>query len=288
MARHFGGVNQNRGGDKAKVFALAGVFVFLLLIGGVLLVYSSGEAKSPPPARVVTVEKEPEIAMVDVLVPIKNIATGQQLAPSLFRKESRPKVAVSPRAVRSFEEIQNHFAKTLIVEGQPLVREYITAVKPTSEVTARIPEGYRAISIRVDATSSVEGFARPGARVDVQWVSSMRGGSGVTTIVQNAKVLSAERQINPNAPPGAPVPSTVTLLVTSEDASRITLATATGRLTLVLRGDTDVKAMSDSTITVEDLRGGSSKGPRAACEGSVTIGQVKYCVKPGGELEPLN
>jgi pilus assembly protein CpaB len=222
-----------------------------------------------------------------VLVPVREIEAGLALEPTMFRREPRPQVGVSPRVVRDFEEIQGLFARSLIVPGQPLHRDYITTVKPTNAITANIPEGHRAVTISVDARSSVEGWVRPGARVDVIWASSIRGRPGVTVIVQNALVLSAERNPDPKVQPGAPVPNTVTLLVTADDAARINLAQTTGSLTLQLRGDNDPgKGRAGGSITVEDLYGGnSSTGPTHNCEGTVVLSGVKYCVRPGGKLE---
>jgi len=275
------------GADRAKVFILLGIIaVVVFLLVAFLSLYSRASATNTKPV-VVETEKETQVKMVDVLVPVREIEAGTRLEASMFRRESRPQVGVSPRVVRDFEEIQGLYARSLIVPGQPLHRDYITTVKPTNAITANIPEGHRAVTISVDAKSAVEGWVRPGARVDVVWASSIRGRPGVTVIVQNALVLSAERNPDPKVQPGSPVPSTVTLLVTAEDAAKINLAQTTGSLTLQLRGDNDPgKGRQGGSITIDDLYGRDpNTGPRHSCEGSVIIGGVKYCVKPGGKLE---
>ena len=289
MTGHFGGVHPAGSPDKARVFILLGVVVIVtcLLVAGVSLYTRASE--NSPKTVVVETEKEAPVRMVEVLVPIQNIDSGVPLEPSMFRKESRPQVGVSTRVVRDFEEIQGHYARSLIIPGQPLARDFITSVKPTNAITANIPEGHRAVTISVDAKSSVEGWVRPGARVDVVWASSIRGQPGVTVIVQNAKVLSAERDINAKVQPNAPVPSTVTLLVTAQDAAKIQLAQTTGSLTLQLRGDNDVGKVGGGggSVTISSLLGeGGATGPANDCRGLVTMNGLKYCMKPNGKLEP--
>jgi pilus assembly protein CpaB len=232
--------------------------VFLLSVGGVYLLLSSGESEAvqQQPAAVV-VERPQQIRMVDVLVPVRMVDQGEQLQPTMFKHEPRPESSVSERIIRDFNEVQGSYARSVIMPGEPLNRDYLTGAKPTSPVLNNIPEGYRAVTINVNVISGVEGWARPGARVDVSWISSVLGKPTLSLIVQNALVLSAERNPNPNAEPGAPVPATLTLLVSAKDAAKIQLASTTGQLTLSLRGSTDHgRGTTFSDITIYDIPGG--------------------------------
>jgi pilus assembly protein CpaB len=263
MSRHFGGGNQMRQSDKARIVLLVGAFAVLLFSSLAFLFMYSGSSKAT--TTTVVVEKEAEIKMADVLVPIEAIEAGQALEPVMFRKESRPQVGLSSRVVKDFEEIKGHYSRSLIVAEQPLHRDYITNIRPTNALTVKIPEGYRAVTISVDAKSSVEGWARPGARVDVIWASRIRDQPAVTEIVQNAQVLSAERQTDTNTKSGGLVPSTVTLLVTAKDAAKIQLAQTTGSLSLNLRGDTDGgKGSEGGVVTLADLTGTAAKSNETA------------------------
>jgi pilus assembly protein CpaB len=245
--------------------------MFLVACGGVFIFFYSAptEAKQPPVTTLV-VEKEPALKMVDVLIPLRMIDSGEALQPAMFKQEPRPEAAVSERIVRDFSELNGSYARSVIMPGEPLNRDYLTGVRPTNVITSNIPEGYRAVTISVDVKSGVEGWARPGARVDVAWTSTLLGKPGLTVIVQNALVLSAERQLNANAEPGAPVPSTISLLVSAKDAAKIQLASTTGQITLSLRGDRDHgKGTGFSDITVYDLlgRGSPEDGAGDSVEG---------------------
>ena len=244
--------------------------MFLIICGGVFLfIYSApSEAKQAPVTTVV--EKEPAVRMIDVLIPTRTIDSGEALQSNMFRQEPRAEASVSERIVRDMSEIQGSFARSVIMPGEPLNRDYLTGVRPTNAITTNIPEGFRAVTISVDVKSGVEGWARPGARVDVAWTSNLLGKPGLTVIVQNALVLSAERQLSANADPNTPVPSTISLLVTAKDAAKIQLASTTGQLTLSLRGDRDHgKGTGFSDITVYDLlgRSGTDDGSGDTVEG---------------------
>jgi pilus assembly protein CpaB len=241
----------------------------------------------------VVVEKQAEIKMVDVLVPLQKVDAGTPLEPAMFRREARPQVGVTSRVIKDFEEIKGTYARSLIVPGQPLYRDFITNVRPTNALTANIPEGYRAVTIRVDARSGVEGWARAGARVDVVWATRVRGQPGVNVIVQNARVLSAERDLDAATKPGQQVPSTVTLLVSAADANKIQLATTTGSISLSLRGDNDPgKGGNTNPITVDDLLGSSGQpaAQAAPCEGTVRMrgkdGKLEEFCMQGGKMVP--
>lgn len=282
MSRHFGGTPA-RGGDKVKMLVFFFAFAALFMATIIYLAMSSKSEKKE--ARAVVVQQEPDIKMVEVLVPIREISAGDALQPAMFRRESRPQISVTKGIIRDFEQLKGHYARSLIVNGQPLHEELITSVRPTTALSASIPAGFRAVTIRVDATSSVEGWARPGSIVDVMWTSRVRGQQTVKTIVENAKVLSAERQISANQAPGGAVPSTVTLLVTKEDAQRVQLASSAGALSLVLRGDNDTDGgPGKNAVTLNDLIGASGNTEVAGADGTLIVGGQKYLVKDG-ELE---
>lgn len=272
---------------RFKVVIFFGVLLVLVFIAVIALLLSNRPTVAT--TKTVVVEKEAAVKMMDVLVPVSDVPMGAPLEPSMFRKESRPQVGVDPRSVRDFEELKGHYARSLLVSGQPLHRDFITSVRPANALTANIPDGFRAVTIRVDARTSVEGFTQPGATVDVHWSSTLKGQPAVKVIVQNAKVLSAERQTDASAKPGAAVPSTVTLLVSARDAAKIQLASTTGSLSLSLRGDTDTgKGIPEDQVTINDLLGAGDAPGAERKEGRIRIGEVWFDVLPSGKMVPAD
>jgi pilus assembly protein CpaB len=266
--------------------------VVLLLMAGALLsvtfiavvVFSSGDnlkaVEAPPPKMA---ERMAPMEMVDVLIPVREIEKDSPLDPSMFKVVKKPAGAVSGGVLRNVEQIQSKYARSLIAAFQPVSLDYVTAVAPSNPVAIKIPHGFRATSIKVDATSGVEGWARSGAYVDVAWVTDIVSGNRMSkVIVQNARILSAEREVNPDAKPGMPVPTTVTLLVSDRDANKITLASSSGSLVLHLRGvdDPGTATNSDGTLTLKDLLGADSSSPN----GENIEGRLRL-PGPGGSYE---
>ncbi len=287
MAGYFGGMHPGRNQQRTRAVGLVvglGLVLVFSILGFVILNQDSTTAS----VNEVEIREVPaEVATTEVLVPIQSIEPGARLEITMFRKESRPNQGLPRRVVRDYEEIKGTYARSLIAADAPLLSDYITTVRPSSVITPEIPDGYRAVTIRVDATTAVEGWARPGARVDVVWTSQIRGKQVVSTIVQNAKVLSAEMltqtQVEQTGK-NVGVPNTVTLLVTAQDAKKIQLAKTQGSLSLSLRGDNDLgKSDPTGTITLEDILP-SSDGPPTEdpnVQGTVKIGGVEYKVVNG-------
>ncbi len=292
MTRHFGGMGTGHQQDRNRLLIVLALCLFFIIVAGFIYLFATRGGGASVATSVVVQKEQVELKMVDVLVPIQKIESGTVLEPVLFRVEQRPDVGLSSRVVKGFDQIKGYFARSMIVPGEPLISDLITPVRPTNAITASIPEGYRAVTINVNATSSVEGWALPGAKVDVIWASRIRGEAGVTVIVQNAKILSAERQIDTSAKVGAPVPSTVTLLVSAEDSSKVQLAATAGALSLSLRGDTDPgKGVSGSSITVGQLYGGAPSEGEVRPSNTVSVrgpdGKIQEMVLEDGKLIPL-
>lgn len=284
--------------NSSLIKLLVGVFLISAfgLIAVLFLLLSSSNNKQEEAKVLVTEEKVPEIKMVSVLVPLKNINPGTVLEPSLFRVEEKAQISVDSGTVTGIATINGKYAKSLIISGVPLHKDLITDLRPISAISSSIPAGYRAVTITVDKRSGVEGWAKPGSKVDVIWASKIRGKHAITTIVQNAKVLSSNQTTQAgleanaaNAPQNSAGPSTVTLLVTVLDAQKIQLASTTGSLSMSLRGDQDFGAASNtSSITIDDLLGLSKGGPkRKIYKGKVTLGGKQWGLDEEGQLIPI-
>jgi len=289
MSKKFGGIHPSSKHETVKLVVGTGL-VFVLLSSLLIYGFLSNQEQHSTAETITVVQDQETARMVEVLVPVQEIPAGTALEPRMFRKESLPQVGLSTREVGSFEELRGHYARSIIVSGQPLHRELISAVRPSSAIESEIPDGFRAVTIRVDDRTSVEGFVQPRARVDVVWVSTVRNRPSITTIVENARILSAERQTDVKSQ-GANTnpPRTVTLLVTVDDAQKIQLASTAGQLSLSLRGEGDSgKGTASRTITIDDLLSGRplDKAPQDRIEGTLTVGGERFTVVKG-KLVPV-
>ena len=238
-------------------FVLLAGACFVCLIGVVAFMhFSSPEGRA---ASTIDVPSAITSDSINIIVPIDNIQPGTPLDATMFRIDRRPQVVVGPEIVREADEIKNLYTRGLLVANQPVNRDLLTSLRPTSALTASIPAGYRAVSIPVDAVSSVQGWAQPGARVDVVWVTEFSGEKKAAIIAPNSLVLSANRRTEGSAEESGKkeeheIPSTVTLLLPNKDAMKLRLASLNGRLSLILHANDGLPAIESNQPTVIDYR----------------------------------
>lgn len=210
--------------------------------------------------------------IIPMVIATADIPAGTRLSPALFRLEPRSNEGLGNEALQDLSEIEGIYSRAMIAANTPVLRSALTRSQPPGDIVHRIPSGYRAVAIPVNALTGVEGWVRPGATVDVVWSTTRGDDTAVSTIVENARVLSVERSLDTEvaAKTGAPsMPNHVTLLATTGDAQKIQLAKTAGSLSLSLRGAEDITTTGSSILTSDVLL--SRTDPRARIKGSVTI-----------------
>ena len=200
-----------------------------------------------------------------VLIPVapKEIAEGETLNGIEFVRIKWPKQYLLGSFVTELSELTSKRAALRIAAFSPIPKSAVTSkAHGQNSVIQQIPEGMRAVGIRVDSESAVEGWARPGSRVDVivlyeQTTESKKVAAKV--IAENIVVLSAggakHGEIASSLSTSARIPKTVTLLVSQRDALEIKTASSMGRLTLSLRGASDVIPTKDLKMNQAGLIG---------------------------------
>jgi pilus assembly protein CpaB len=122
-----------------------------------------------------------------------------------------------------------------------------------------IPDGMRALSVRVNEVIGVAGYVLPGARVDVLATASPTDAhADMTTkvILSNVQVVTAGTRLEQDQEKGKPMQVTVvTLLVFPEQAERLALASTEGKIQLALRNPLDQGAPETPGIRPSTLLG---------------------------------
>ncbi|HUN86379.1 MAG TPA: Flp pilus assembly protein CpaB [Terracidiphilus sp.] len=133
-----------------------------------------------------------------------------------------------------------------IYTGEPILDSRLAPFGSGGGLAATIPEGMRAIAVKVDDVVGVAGFVTPGMRVDVL-ISGVPPNSGNNqdteshTILQNIEVLSAGTDIQKDAEGKPKQVQVVNLLVNPEQAQDLSLAASQMKIQLVLRNPLDTK-----------------------------------------------
>jgi pilus assembly protein CpaB len=133
-----------------------------------------------------------------------------------------------------------------IYQGEPILESRLAPQGSGGGLASTIPDGMRAMAVRVDQVVGVAGFVTPGLRVDVLASGVPPGAEGnqgteTKTILQNIQVLSAGTDIQKDAEGKPQQVQVVNLLVTPEQAQTLSLASTELRIQLVLRNPLDTK-----------------------------------------------
>ena len=142
-----------------------------------------------------------------------------------------------------------------IARGEFVLPNKLAGENAGSGLPSLIPPGMRAVSVRVNDTTSVSGFVQPGTRVDVLLTGNPQGSSEqqTNTVLENVAVIATGTRLERNSagePQSAPV---VTLLVSPDDAERLTLAISQGHIQLALRNPLDTKQEDVAAVRSNSL-----------------------------------
>ncbi|GAA3868942.1 Flp pilus assembly protein CpaB [Celeribacter arenosi] len=139
---------------------------------------------------------------------------------------------------------------------EPLMTVKVTRPGEDAGVAARLSKGMRAFAIRVDVSTGVSGFLRPGDKVDVYWTGSLPGSrSDVTKLIQSSVELVAIDQMADGERQTPTVARTVTVEVSPQQVAALAQAQSTGRLSLSLVGRNDDTITADVEIDQRGLLG---------------------------------
>ena len=128
--------------------------------------------------------RDPAIDTVDVYVARKSLGYGEELTPEHVRLTPFPVVAAPcPRACIRLErgavplkgENVPRRALRAIEKNEAVLAVKVTAPGEEAGITSQLSPGMRAFAIKVDVSSGVSGFLRPGDRVDIYWSGRNRG-----------------------------------------------------------------------------------------------------------------
>jgi len=199
----------------------------------------------------------------------ETLEAGQLLKPENLRLIEWP---VSPAgSVVKIEDVADRIVLFPVAKDQPILTSYLAPPGVGSGLTAKIPSGMRAISVRSDEVVGVAGFLLPGTHVDVllTYHSDKSPDSRTATVLQDVVVVAAGQQIRPD-PEGKPtsVNNVVTLLLTPADSEKLVLATSLGAIHFILRNGADKEQTSSSSVGLDELTG--TVNPAASLDGAFT------------------
>src|SRR5688500_5919185 len=235
---------------------------FIVLVGalifGVLAAVSVSKYLSSAQAYTKNLNK---VAVAKVAIPIGSKIIPEQIMVVQFPKESTPDGAFD-----SAEKLAGRVAVVNISPREPITESRLAAEGTAAGLSAIIPEGYRAMTVKVDDAAGISGFIQPGTLVDVVVTIDPEGiarQDPISKIVlQNIKVLASGQNIDkPENEREATSVKAVTLQVTPEQAEKLALASSEGKLQLVMRSQIDQGDEKTTGINKRNLLGGDIAKP---------------------------
>ena len=178
-----------------------------------------------------------------VMVAANDLQVGARVEDRDIKVISIPAADMPPGAPRKKADVVGHGVIIPISKGEFILPNRLAGENAGSGLPALIPPGMRAVSVRVNEIVSVAGFVTPGTRVDVLLTGSPAnsGEQQTTTVLQNVAVLASGHTLERTSTGEAQNTAVITLLVTPDDAQRLTLASTEGRIQLALRNPLDTK-----------------------------------------------
>jgi pilus assembly protein CpaB len=205
--------------DRRFLTVLGVSLVFALVVSGIFYQMTARAGDAP---------KAPEVKPTkDIVVAVK----VEKVVAEMFPKGGFSKV----------EEVMDRPVVSSILLDEPIISGRLADRGSGLGIAPIIPVGMRAVTVRVTEVVGVAGFVLPGMRVDVLVTGRPPESSDTVTntVLQNIVVLSAGQTFQPDSKGQAINASTVTLLVTPDQAELLTLAGNEGRIQLVLRNGSD-------------------------------------------------
>ena len=260
---------------------------FIVLVGalifGVLAAVSVSRYLSSAQAYSKNMTK---VAVAKVPIPIGSKIIPEQIMVVQFPKESTP-----DGAYEGPEKLTGRVAVMNIAAREPITESRLAPEGTAAGLSAIIPEGYRAMTVKVDDAAGISGFIMPGTLVDVVVVIDPREGSAMQDpiskiVLQNIKVLASGQNIDkPKDEREANSVKAVTLQVTPEQAEKLALAASEGKLQLVMRSQIDQGDEQTTGVNKRGLLAGERAMP-APEPGSLKSEQPKTEAKPVRRAAP--
>jgi pilus assembly protein CpaB len=209
--------------------------------------------------------REIEVRSLYQVVAAHNMATGSLITKDYVKLVAWPASSPVDRGFTTIESVLNRGLIASIVANEPLTEAKVAPLEAGAGLPPSIPEGMRAVSVKVNEVIGVAGFVVPGTHVDVMVTLKRDAEKDTMTrvVVSDIQVLTAgTRYDQERARDGQPIQSTVvTLLVTPPDAERIALAASEGSIMLTLRNPMDRKPTETAGIRTAALLGQTPAAP---------------------------
>jgi pilus assembly protein CpaB len=234
---------------RNRIFAVLAIAV---LAGGGLA-YGTYNMMSNPTVKTVATPTQP------VVVAATDLVLGTAVEKDHLKVASFPAGQAPEGSFAKPEDIVGRGLIVSVVKNEVILPAKLASKEAGAGLPPVIPEGMRAVSVRVNEVIGVAGYVLPGNRVDIvatQSPTAQQQDMISKVVLANVEVVTAGTRLEQNPEDGKPVQVTVvTLLVTPEQSERLALASTEGKIQLALRNPLDQGAPATPGIRPAVLMG---------------------------------
>ena len=224
-----------------------------------------------------------------VVVAAADLELGAELRADDLRVVEWPESAMPMGAFANPDEVVGRGLVMPVIQNEPILPMKLAGKGSGSGLPVVIPEGKRAVSVRVNEVIGVAGYVLPGTKVDVLATASpsdKREDMTTKLVLSNVQVLAAGTKLEQDGEQGKPVSVTVvTLLVTPEESEKLTLGATEGKIQLALRNPLDKEQPETPGIQPASLLGRAAARP-ARAGGSARASRPVATVAAAASPEP--
>lgn len=234
----------------------------MLILGCVALIVSVG--MTVVVYRMLKDRMSPPEDTVQIVLANQNVSLGTRLTESDVRLAPWPRAVKMEGTFHSISEVVNRGVIVPMTPNEPVLETKLAPKEGGAGIAAAIPDGMRAVAVKVNDVIGVAGFVVPGTRVDVILSGSPGGGDDremAKVILENVQVLAAGQNVDRDSE-GKPLNvQVVTLLVNPEQSQKLALASMDGKIQLALRNPLDLDFANPTAISKDGLYGQSVSLP---------------------------
>ncbi|ACF11869.1 Flp pilus assembly protein CpaB [Chlorobaculum parvum NCIB 8327] len=219
------------------------VIIAIALVLGAMAAYIA--------ARMSTVQTDgSEAKVVIVAMPID---AGKVIAPDQIKAVQWPSSAVPLNAFARTADVVGRVARVSMIAGEPVLPDKLALKGAKGGLASTLPEGKRAITVKVNEVIAVAGFALPGSYVDILVNGKDDNRRSFSrTVLSRVKVLAVD-QVTTGDPDKPKLVNAVTVELSPREAEKLDLARNIGNLSLVLRNELDTAEVNSEGVRLPDI-----------------------------------
>ena len=218
---------------RSRIFAVLAIAV----VAGGGLAYGTYNMMNSQPVKTVSVPTQP------VVVAAGDITLGAALKKEDMTILNFPAGSAPEGSFSKPQDLIGRGVVVPMVKNEPILPAKLASKEAGAGLPPVIPDGMRAVSVRVNEVIGVAGYVLPGTHVDVlvtQSPTTQPQDIVSKVILSNVQVLTAGTRMEQDHDKAKPVQVTVvTLAVFPDQAERLALASTEGKIQLALRNPMD-------------------------------------------------